>query len=64
MVLALKLKYFETKGFETTALFRDYNMQLEVAKSADGGTPNLSMAPRMSTALIGWVNLPDSGYGS
>ena len=64
MVLALKLKYFETKGFETTALFRDYNMQLEVAKSADGGAPNLSMAPRMSTALIGWVNLPDSGYGS
>ncbi len=64
MVLGLKLKYFETKGFETTALFRDYNMQLEIAKSADGGAPNLSMAPRMSTALIGWVNLPDSGYGS
>jgi hypothetical protein len=64
LVLALKLKYFETKGFETTALYRDYNTQLEIAKSADGGAANLSFAPRISTVLIGWVNIPDSGYGS
>jgi hypothetical protein len=64
MVLGLKLKYFETKGFETTALYRDYNMQLEIAKSADSGAANLSFAPRISTVLIGWVNIPDSGYGS
>lgn len=64
LVLGLKLKYFEIKGMETTALYRDYTRELETAKSMDGGAPNLNFAPRVSTVLIGWVNIPDSGYGS
>lgn len=64
MVLGLKLKFFEIKSFDTTALWRDYNMQLGIAKAADAGSPNLSFAPRISTVLIGWENIPDSGYGS
>jgi len=64
MVLGLKLKYFEIKSFDTTALWRDYNMQLEIAKTADQGAATLSFAPRISTVLIGWENIPDSGYGS
>ena len=64
MVLGLKLKYFEIKSFDTTALWRDYNMQLEIAKTADQGAATLSFAPRISTVLIGWENVPDSGYGS
>lgn len=64
MVLGLKLKFFEVKSFDTTALMRDYRMQLDIAKAADAGSPNLSFAPRISTVLIGWENIPDSGYGS
>lgn len=64
MVLGLKLKYFEIKSFDTTALWRDYTRHLEIAKAADAGSPNLSFAPRISTVLIGWENIPDSGYGS
>src|SRR3990167_802294 len=60
----IKLKYFEVKGFDTTALYRDYMMQLDSAKAHDGMAPNLSMAPRPGSVLIGFNNIPDSGYGS
>ena len=64
MVLALKLKYNEAKGFDTTASYRDYKNQLDIAKANDGGSLTLSFAPRISSILVGWNNLPDSGYGS
>lgn len=59
----IKLKYFEVKGFDTTALYRDYQMQLDLAKAHDAGSPNLSMAPRIGSVLLSWGNIPDSGYG-
>ena len=64
MVLGTKLKYFEIKGFETSALYRDYTMQLDLAKAHDAGSPTLSMAPRQSSILIGFENIPDSNYGT
>lgn len=64
MILGLKLKYFEAKGFDTTALYRDYTRHLDIAKAADHGAPTLSMAPRASNGLIGWDQIPDTGYGS
>lgn len=64
MVLALKLKYFEIKGFETTALYRDYMMQLDLAKAHDAGSPTLSFAPKASSILVGYENIPDANYGS
>jgi len=64
MVLGLKKKFFEVKGFDTTALTRDYMMQMDIAKANDAGSPNLSFAPRISSILIGWENIPDSAYGS
>lgn len=64
MVLGLKLKYFETKGFDTTALNRDFTAQLSIAKAANKGSGTLSMAPRVATILIGPNQIPDSGFGS
>jgi hypothetical protein len=64
MVLGLKKKYFEAKGFDTASLQRDYDMQLDLAKAHDHGSPTLSLAPRLSNILIGWENIPDSNYGS
>ena len=64
MVLATKLKYFQIKSFDTTALMQDYQRYLSVAKANDKGAPNLSFAPYPSKVLIGYANIPDTGYGS
>jgi len=64
MVLATKLKYFQVKNFDTTALYQDYQRYLSVAKSNDKGAANLSFAPYPSKVLIGYANIPDTGYGS
>jgi len=64
MVLATKLKYFQIKSFDTTALNQDYIRYLNVAKANDKGSATLSFAPQPSAVLIGWANIPDTGYGS
>jgi len=64
MVLFLKKKYFEIVGFDTTALERDYESELNKAKTMDAGSPTLSMNPRVNSVLIGWENIPDAGFGS
>lgn len=64
LVLGLKLKYFEAKGFDTTAYYRDYIRELDISKANDAGSQTLSFAPRLSSVLIGVQNIPDSNYGS
>jgi hypothetical protein len=64
LVLLTKLKYFQIKSFDTTALQQDYNRYLSVAKANDKGSATLSFAPQPSAVLIGWANIPDTGYGS
>jgi len=64
IVLATKLKYFQIKSFDTTALSQDYIRYLNVAKANDKGSATLSFAPQPSAVLIGWANIPDTGYGS
>lgn len=64
MVAGLKMRFFEVKGFDASAFTRDFEMQLNIAKPNDGGSPSLSMAPKMSTVLIGFENIPDGSiYG-
>jgi len=64
MTLYTKLKYFQVKSFDTTALLQDYQRFLTIAKANDKGAPNLSFAPYPSKVLIGYANIPDTGYGS
>ena len=64
IVLGTKMRYWAIKGFDTTALMQDYQRYLSVAKAADKGAPNLSFAPYPSKVLIGYANIPDTGYGS
>ncbi len=62
MVLGLKHKYFQVKGFGD--IYKsDYEEELSEAKANDSGSPTLSMAPQASGVLITWNNIPDSGYG-
>jgi hypothetical protein len=64
LVLYTKLKYFQIKSFDTTALQQDYQRYLSVAKAQDKGAPNLSFAPYPAKVLIGYANIPDTGYGT
>ena len=64
MVLYTKLKYFQVKSFDTTALTQDYMRYLSIIKANDKGSPNLSFAPFPARVLIGYANIPDTGYGS
>jgi len=63
-VLGTKLKYWAIKGFDTTAVMQEYQRYLSIAKADDKGSPNLSFAPYPSKVLIGYANIPDTGYGS
>ena len=49
---------------EVALLQQDYQRYLSVAKANDKGAPNLSFAPYPSKVLIGYANIPDTGYGS
>lgn len=64
LVTYTKLKYWQIKGFDTTALTQEYNRYLSIAKANDKGGATLSFAPQPSQVLIGWANIPDSGYGT
>jgi hypothetical protein len=64
IVLGTKLKYWSIKGFDTTTLMQEYQRYLSIAKANDKGSPNLSFAPYPSRVLIGYANIPDTGYGS
>ena len=64
MVLGFKLKYFEIKGFDTTALARDFITELTISQAANKGSATLSFAPRINTILIGPDQIPDTGYGT
>jgi hypothetical protein len=63
MVIGLKHKYWQLQGF-ADRFWDDYQAELSIAKVNDAGAPTLSMNPRVAQVLIGWENIPDSGYGS
>ena len=54
----------EIKSFDTTSLMQDYQRYLSIAKANDKGSATLSFAPYPAKVLIGWANIPDTGYGS
>lgn len=59
-----KLKYFRIKGFDTEDLENEFNRYLSIAKANDSGSNAiLNFSPTPSEVLIGWQNIPDSGYG-
>ena len=63
LVMGAKLKFFELKGFNTTALLNDFTRELDKYKAAEAGSDTLSLAPRAFDPLLTTNNLPDTGYG-
>lgn len=64
IILATKLKFFQLKGFDTSAIAADLSRELQIEISNDTSSPTLSFAPKPSQVLIGYENIPDSGYGT
>lgn len=63
MVNGLKLRYYDAKGLDSTALQIAYQSELDIAKANDAGSATLSFAPRQSGVLITSDNIQDSNYG-
>ncbi len=63
MVLGLKHKYFQVKGLGDVFL-NDYEAEFSIALANDAGSQTLSLNPRVAEVLLGWNNIPSSGYGS
>lgn len=63
MITGLKMMYQQAKGlgYEFVAKYEDL---LGMAKANDSGSADLHMNPRPLNTLIGWENIPDSGYGN
>ena len=64
LVLGTKLKLFEIKGFDTTAVLQDYSRELDKWKASESGADTLSLAPKYPNLLLTQNNLPDTGYGN
>lgn len=62
MITGLKNQYYKAKGFGDQYL-GDYESLKGIAKANDSGSATLQMAPTPLDILIGWENIPDSGYG-
>lgn len=62
MILGLKNQYYKAKGFGDQYA-GDFESLLGIAKANDQGSATLQMAPTPLDILIGWENIPDSGYG-
>lgn len=72
MIESLKLRYRAALNMKSAAmsyskndLLRGYPLTLlDLAKSEDSSHQTLSFAPKLTPQLIGWYNIPDSGFGS
>ena len=64
LILGTKLKLFEIRGFDTTAVLQDYTRELDKWKASESGADTLSLAPRYPNILLTQNNLPDTGFGN
>lgn len=63
MITGLKRAFYAAKGF-APVFDNAYITQLNIAEAAEAGSATLSFAPRPSSNLIGYWNIPDSGMGT
>jgi hypothetical protein len=61
VVLGLKLRFLEAKGFDTAVAYTAFADRLEWFQGKVGGARTVSMSGRGE--VIGGLNIPDTGYG-
>jgi len=63
MVTGLKWRWALAKGMEQTPIYqREYQRELDIAKTSDAGSPTLAMAPQPASVLLTFNNIPDANY--
>lgn len=62
MVSGVKLRFFQAKGFDTTAFAADFQANLDDALAQDSGAPILSMSREPQFPLITIYNVPDGNW--
>jgi len=60
----LKLKFWETKGFDSTAFMDDFMTVFNSLTGKNKGAPVLSIAPRPVEILLGPWNIPDGNWNT
>jgi hypothetical protein len=64
MIAGVKLRFFQAKGFDTTAYADDFQVLLDQALAQDSGAQKLTMAADPATYLVNVTNIPDGNvYG-
>ncbi len=63
IVAMLRFRWRQAKGFETSALEREFKQALEVAKNNDTPADDLRMSYGSQFPYLGYFNMPDTGYG-
>lgn len=63
MVAMLKYKWREAKGFDPRAAYMEYKNALDQAKYSDKPKSSLRLTGRQGFPYLGYVNMPDTGYG-
>ncbi len=59
----LKVKWLESKGFDSSKAQDDLNLMFEFLTGSDGGSSVLSLGGGSPNILLGYYNIPDTGYG-
>lgn len=63
LVTGLKWRWAKEKENPSEQLYRaDYMRELDIAKTADAGSPMLAMAPQPASVLLTWNNIPDANF--
>lgn len=62
MINGIKLRFFQVKGFESSAFQAQYDSELGKAQSQDAGAPTLSMSPQRSPYLISPWQIQDGNF--
>ena len=62
MTAGIKLRFFQAKGFDTTAYADDFQVLLDDAVAQDSGAQKLTMAADPATYLINTTNVPDGNW--
>ena len=64
LIMGLKWRWLQVNGFDYSEEKREYDDELEAAKSRDGGAQTLDLsAPRYDDDLA-YANIPDTGIGT
>lgn len=62
MISGIKYEFFSIKGFDTTALYRDYLAQTQKEMAMDHSAPTLSLSS-MEMQFVGPASVPETGFG-